>query len=67
MIDSDPVLRRLAELPALPPSDDLSERIRGAAHAALRPRPLHPFWALTVAASVLAYLGWAFYFTNALY
>jgi hypothetical protein len=67
MTRPDPLLARLAELPApeLPP--DLSYRLRAAAHARIRPRHLHPAWTLVVAGSVISYLTWAVRFASQLY
>lgn len=67
MNDRDPVFARLAELPAQEPDPVLSARLRARAHRMLRPRPLHPLFAVAAAASVVAYLGWALYFTSRLY
>lgn len=66
MKPQDAVLTALRSLPTHAPSDALSARIRAAGHARLRPLPLHPLWGLAVAASVLAYLGWALVFTGTL-
>ncbi len=68
MTRPDPVLVRLAALPALePPSQELSERLRAAAHARLRARRVHPAWALMIALSVVLYLTWAVHFASELY
>jgi hypothetical protein len=67
MTESDPVLRRLGELPALEPDPALSAEIRKAAHRALTPRRVHPVWTFAAALSVVTYLGWAVYFTSHLY
>jgi type VI protein secretion system component VasF len=67
MTEPDPVLSRLAELAPLEPDAALSERLRARAHRALRARPVHPVLTLAVAASVVAYFGWALYFTSRLY
>lgn len=67
MTDSDPVLRRLGELPAVEPEPALSAEIRNAARRVLTPRRVHPLWTFAAAASVVTYLGWAVYFTSHLY
>jgi len=63
----DPVVARLAALPAETPKSELSASIRAAALARLRPRPLHPAWTLLVAGSALGYLLSALRFTLGLY
>lgn len=63
----DPVIERLAEFPPLEPSAELSTRIRAAAAARLCVRAVHPAWSLAIAASAMAYLGWAFSFASGLY
>ena len=67
MTQPDPVFACLAALPAMDPSPEVSARLRAAAHARLRPRPLHPAWTLLVAVAVLGYLGWAMRFSGSLY
>jgi hypothetical protein len=67
MTEPDPVLERLAKLPASEPDAELSKRLRARAHGILRPRRIHPIWTLAAAASVVTYLGWAVYFTSRLY
>jgi hypothetical protein len=67
MTHEDRVLRRLAELPAQSPPEELSRKIKSAGRARLVPAPVHPLWSLAVAASVLLYLGWALRFTSQLY
>jgi hypothetical protein len=67
MNEPDPVLARLAELPPAEPDPAFSAALRERAHRALVPRRMHPLWALAAAASVVTYLGWAFYFTSKLY
>ena len=52
----DAVLERLAALPEVAPAPELSRHIRAAALARLRPRPLHPAWALVVGCAALTYL-----------
>jgi hypothetical protein len=63
MTDSDPMLRALAALRAAAPSAELSRKLRAAAHARLVPAKVHPAWSIAIAASVVAYLGWALLFT----
>ena len=65
--DDDPVLARLAALPAHAPMPELSAKIRAAALARLRPRPLHPGWTLLVAGSTVGYLVSALRFTFELF
>jgi hypothetical protein len=68
MTRPDPVLVRLAALPAPePPSLALSERLRAAAHGRLRARRVHPAWTLTIALFVVLYLAWAIHFASSLY
>jgi hypothetical protein len=52
----DAVLARLAALPDIVPALALSQQIRAAALARLRPRPLHPVWALVVGCAACVYL-----------
>jgi hypothetical protein len=66
MNERDPVLQRLSQLDAPAPVPVLSTELRARAHAKLRPRPLHPGFALAVAASVVAYFGWALHFVSSL-
>ena len=67
MNETDVVRRGLAELPALEPPAALSAKIRAAAHARLVPVKVHAAWSFAIAASVLAYLGWAIAYTIQLY
>jgi hypothetical protein len=67
MTNSDPVLACLAHLPGMDPSPELTLRLRAAAHARLRPRPVHPAFTLMVVASVVSYLSWALHFSSSLY
>jgi hypothetical protein len=67
MTDRDLVFRRLAELAPSEPNPEFSRELREKAHRVLRPRRVHPVWALAAAASVVTYLGWAVYFTSRLY
>jgi hypothetical protein len=67
MTPSDPVLVRLARLPAPEPPPELSARVRAEAIARLRPRRVHPAWTLAVAVSVVSYLTWALRFASSLY
>jgi hypothetical protein len=67
MTDRDPVLHALAALrAAAPPSAELSRKLRAAAHARLVPVKVHPGWGVAIAASVVAYLGWALLYTSQL-
>ena len=66
MTSPDPVLARLAELPAEGPSPELGAKLRAKAHARLRPRPLHPIGAVVAVFSVLGYIGWAVQFSVSL-
>ncbi|HWA75191.1 MAG TPA: hypothetical protein VG937_22795 [Polyangiaceae bacterium] len=66
MTERDPVLQRLAELDAPAPVPELSVELRARALEKLRPRPVHPGFALAVAASVMAYFGWALHFVATL-
>lgn len=66
MTERDPVLQRLAQLDAPAPVPELSAALRTRAHAKLLPRPLHPGFAFAVAASVVAYFGWALHFVTML-
>jgi hypothetical protein len=61
---TDPLLRRLAELPLEAPPAELSQKLRAAAHARLLPAKVHPAWSVAIAASVIAYLGWALLYTS---
>jgi len=63
MTDDDPVILRLAALPATPLDPERSQRTRAAALRALRPRALHPAWAMLVAGSTLCYLCCSLWFT----
>jgi hypothetical protein len=65
--DDDPLLARLAALPAHAPLRELSAQIRTAALARLRPRPLHLGWALLVVGSAACYLVSALTFTFGLF
>jgi hypothetical protein len=67
MTHPDPVLARLAALPGAEPSPELSERLRRAAHARLRPRRVHPAWTIAIALSVVSYLSWAVSFSGSLH
>ena len=67
MTESDPVIMRLSELEPSEQDRALSNELRARAHAVLVPRGVHPVWTLGIAASVVAYLGWAVYFTSRLY
>ena len=67
MSELDPVMRRLAELPLEAPPAEFSQKLRAAAHARLVPAKVHPAWSVAIAASVVAYLGWAILYTSQLY
>jgi hypothetical protein len=62
--ESDDVLSGLARLPLEVPGPALSEKIRTAAVARLVPAQVHPAWSVIVAASIVAYLGWALIYTG---
>lgn len=64
MTEHDLVLQGLARLPLEGPSAQLSEKLRAAAHARLVPAKVHPAWSIAIAASVVAYLGWALLYTS---
>jgi hypothetical protein len=66
MSEPDIVLARLRELPIEAPSEPLAQKIRAAGRARLVPAKVHPAVSLMVAASVLAYLGWALLYTGQL-
>lgn len=66
MSEVDAVLQGLAKLPLEAPPAELSNRLRTAAHARLVPAKVHPAWSVAIAASVVAYLGWALLFTSQL-
>jgi hypothetical protein len=65
--ERDPLLSRLAELPAVFPPAQLSRKLTAAGHARLVPAKVHPVFSIAVAASVLSYLGWALHFTSQLF
>jgi hypothetical protein len=67
MTEPDAVFSRLAELPPSEPEPEFSNELRRRAHGVLRPRRVHPLWALAAAASVVTYLGWAVYCAGRLY
>ena len=67
MTEPDALFRKLAELPLELPPSALSARIRAAWHARLVPGKVHPAWSVAIAASVLAYMGWALLYTSQLY
>jgi hypothetical protein len=67
MSEPDRVLQALAELPLEAPRAELAEKLRAAAHARLMPAKVHPAWGVAIAASVIAYLGWAILYTIQLY
>jgi type VI protein secretion system component VasF len=63
----DPVFARLAELIAEERPPEFSANLRAEALRRLRPRGLHPVWAILVGVSVVSYLGWAIHFVDSLY
>ena len=67
MTEPDRVLQALAALRLVAPSAELSQKLRAAAHARLVPAKVHPAWSVAVAASVVAYLGWALLYASQLY
>lgn len=67
MTRNDPVLACLAKLPAVEPAPELSDNLRAAAYARLRPRPVHPGFTVMVLVSVVSYLSWAVHFSSGLY
>lgn len=67
MSERDPLLSRLAELPVVSPSAQLSRKLMATGHARLVPAKVHPVFSIAVAASVLTYLGWALHFTSRLF
>lgn len=67
MSEPDPVMKRLAELPVFEPSAALSGKVLAQGRRRLVPARLHPLWGVAVAASVVAYLGWALVFTGQLF
>lgn len=66
MSEPDAVLCGLRALPSEAPSEELSQKIRAAGHARLMPGKVHPAVSLVLAASVIAYLGWALLYTGQL-
>ena len=66
MNEPDVVLTGLARLPLEAPSAALSRQIRAASLARLVPAKVHPAWRVAVAATVVAYLGWALIYTGLL-
>jgi hypothetical protein len=65
--ERDPLLSRLAGLPAVAPPARLSRKLTTTGHARLVPTKVHPVFSIAVAASVLTYLGWALHFTSQLF
>ncbi len=63
----DAVLGRLAALPEVAPEPELSRHIRAAALVRLRPRPLHPVWALVVGCAAVIYVFGALNFVMGLF
>lgn len=64
MSEPDVVLDGLSRLTPEIPSAELTQKVRAAGHARLRPAKVHPAVSWTVAASVLVYLGWALLYTG---
>lgn len=64
MKSEDAVFRALAELPLEAPPSALSQKLLASGRARLVPAPVHPAWAVAIAASVVAYLGWALFYTG---
>lgn len=62
----DNVQSALASLPVEAPPAQLSERILAQGRARLVPAKVHPAWSIAIAASVVAYLGWALIYTGLL-
>ena len=60
----DPVLLRLAQLPALEPGTPVTARLREAAYLRLRARPMHPVWIGAIMLSAVCYLAWAVQFCS---
>jgi hypothetical protein len=65
--ERDPLLSRLAGLPAVSPPARLSRKLTATGHARLVPAKVHPVFSMAVAASVLTYLAWALHFTSQLF
>jgi len=57
--------QRLSQLRTEMPMEELSAKLRAAAHARLVPAKVHPAWTIALAASVITYLGWALLYTRA--
>ncbi|MEO8901766.1 MAG: hypothetical protein ABI627_09595 [Polyangiaceae bacterium] len=68
MTEFDPLLSRLRELPPIAPDAAFSASVQRLGQRRLRgPVRRAPFASLAVAATVVAYLGWALNFAGALY
>ena len=68
MTESDELLSRLRRLEPIALDSELSARVQQQARRRLRGQARSaPFASLAVAATVIAYLGWALHFTSALY
>jgi len=63
----DALLQALSELPLQAPPAALSQELLANGHARLVPRRVHPAWSIAIAASVVAYLGWALLYTEQLF
>jgi hypothetical protein len=63
----DPVLLRLAQLPAAEPGTQVTAHLREAAHLRLRARPVHPVWIGVIMLSAVCYLAWAAQFSSKLF
>lgn len=64
MKPQDAVLQALAELPLEAPPAALSQKLLASGRTRLVPAKVHPAWAIAIAASVVAYLGWALFYTG---
>ncbi|HVY32756.1 MAG TPA: hypothetical protein VHB79_39745 [Polyangiaceae bacterium] len=64
MTSEDAVLQALAKLPLEAPPSALSQKLLASGRARLVPAQVHPAWAVAIAASVVAYLGWALFYTG---
>jgi hypothetical protein len=62
----DNVRAALASLPVEAPPTQLSQRILAQGRARLVPAKVHPAWSIAIVASIVAYLGWALFYTGVL-